>query len=80
MILTFGRGSGEYSALPWFSHHRAALFFFPAVDKVGKEREKERGCNQTADINRFSWANGLFGQMILDLRERKPYLLMLSYQ
>ncbi|KAK3332146.1 hypothetical protein B0T19DRAFT_96048 [Cercophora scortea] len=28
----------------------------------------------------FSWANGLFGQMMLDLRERKPHLLGLSYQ
>ncbi|KAK3365453.1 hypothetical protein B0H63DRAFT_210530 [Podospora didyma] len=28
----------------------------------------------------FSWANGLFGQMMLDLRQRKPHLLELSYQ
>ncbi|KAK0709498.1 hypothetical protein B0T26DRAFT_678906 [Lasiosphaeria miniovina] len=28
----------------------------------------------------FSWANGLFGQMMLDLRQRKPHLLALSYQ
>ena len=31
-------------------------------------------------MDRFSWANGLFGQMMLDLRERKPHLLRLSYQ
>jgi hypothetical protein len=31
-------------------------------------------------VRRFSWANGLFGQMLLDVRERKPEVLGLSYQ
>lgn len=36
---------------------------------------------QADDIKcRFGWANGMFGQMILDLEKRMPNLLADSYQ
>ena len=37
----------------------------------------EKNCSHD---DRFGWANGMFGQMILDIEKRFPHLLLENYQ
>ena len=42
------------------------------------QRQSKISITKTSD--RFGWANGMFGQMILDIDKRFPHLLSESYQ
>ena len=55
-------------------HHPTSLYTLPLSIPIAPNN------NDNNSLHRFAWANGLFGQMILDLERRKPEILKMSFQ